>query len=263
MNIRRFAYIALIALAVAACGTDVASDGGTTTSTVGPATTTTTMSMDDSGDNGPNHGDDGHDHAETTREVDPAAAPTVTNLRVTEIVTGWLVEFDVTGHEFSESAKDGPHVDGQGHGHLYVDGTKLATIFGPMYMIDELPAGDHMISVTLNANDHATLTLNGEPIGAMTMITVDEGIAPTASVTLVDGDPAEGIVRIEVNEGDTVVLEVISDVSDEVHVHGLDIYGDAVAGETLLMTFEATLAGIWEIELEGTGTQIAELVVNP
>jgi len=221
------------------------------------------MSMDNGGDNEHDHGDEGHDHAETTREVDPAAAPTVTNLRVTEIVTGWLVEFDVTGHDFSESAKDGPHIEGQGHGHLYVDGTKLATIFGPMYLIDELPAGDHMISVTLNANDHATLTLNGEPIGAMTTITVEEGVSPTASVTVVDGEPSEGIVRIEVTEGDTVIFEVISDVSDEVHVHGLDIYGDAVAGETLLMTFEANLTGIWEIELEGTGTQIAELVVNP
>ena len=29
------------------------------------------------------------------------------------------------------------------------------------------------------------------------------------------------------------------------------------------MTFEASLTGIWEIELEGTHTQIAELVVNP
>lgn len=249
---------------MAGCGTDAGGDGDTTSTAPTTSTTTTaTMAMDDSSDDGHDHGEDGHNHTETTREVDPASAPTVSNLRVTEIVSGWLVEFDVTGHEFSESAKDGPHVDGQGHAHLYVDGTKLATIFGPMYMIDELPTGDHMISVTLNSNDHATLTLDGEPIGAMTTITVDEGITPTATITVENGEPVDGIVRVEVTEGETVVLEVISDTTDEVHVHGLDIFGDAVAGETLLMTFEANLPGIWEIELEGTHTQIAELVVNP
>lgn len=254
----------MLVVVLTACGTDGApEDEASTTST--PTTASTMTMADDTMDDGTDHirDDDEHDHMNMTREVDPAHAPTVSNLRVTPIASGWLVEFDVTGHEFSEEAKDGPHVDGQGHGHLYVDGTKLATIFGPMYLIDQLPAGEHTISVTLNANDHATLTLNDEPIGAMTMLVVEEDLTPTARITLVDGEPTEGIVRIEVAQGDSVVLEVVSDVSDEVHVHGLDVYGNAVAGDTLVMTFEAALAGIWEIELEGSHTQIAELVVNP
>ena len=198
-----------------------------------------------------------------TREVDAANPPSVSGLEVTETADGWLVTFDVTGHEFSEEAKGSPHVDGQGHAHLYVNGTKLATIFENRFLISELPEGDHMISVTLNSNDHATLTLDGEPIAGMAMLTLEAAVAPTATVTVSDGQPADGIVRIEVTQGDTVILEIVSDTSDEVHVHGLDVYGDAVAGDPLLMTFEASVAGIWEIELETTHTQIAELVVNP
>lgn len=265
VNIRQFAYVAF-GVILAACGTDATVDGGTTTIASPSTTTTSTMVMSDDGmDNGTDHEqDDGqHTHADSTREVDAANPPTLSDLAVTETDGGWLVTFDFTGHEFSEESKGSDHVDGQGHAHLYVDGTKLATIFGPSHLIEELPEGEHMISVTLNANDHATLTLDGEPIGAMAMITVEEGISPSATIEVANGEPTGGIVRIEVTQGDTVVLEVQSDVSDEVHVHGLDIYGDAVAGETLLMTFEATLTGIWEIELEGSGTQIAELLVNP
>ncbi len=260
---RRFAYaVVVLSLLLAACGTS-AGDPASTTTTTAVSTTSTTMEMTDGTNDGHGDGHDGHEHEEVTREVDAASAPEVSNLRVTEVASGWMVEFDVTGHEFSQAAKDGPHVDGQGHAHLYVNGTKLATIFGPVYLIDELPEGEHTISVTLNSNDHATLTRNGEPIGAMAMVTVEAGVSPTATVTIENGEPSDGIVRVEVTAGDTVILEVISDTTDEVHVHGLDIYGAAVAGEPLLMTFEATLAGIWEIELEGTHTQIAELVVNP
>ena len=263
VNIRRFAYVLLMgATLLSACGTDIGSDSSASTTATPTSTTspTTTTMADDDGDHG---GDGGHTHTEMTRDVEAATAPTVSGLEVTESEGGWLVTFDVTGHEFSEVAKGGTHVDGQGHAHLYLNGTKLATIFDTRYVIDDLPDGEHMIAVTLNSNDHATLTLNGEPIGAMAVVTVEADIAPTATVTVTDGESVGGIVRIEVTQGDTVILEITSDSSDDVHVHGLDIYGDAVAGETLLMTFEASLTGIWEIELEGTHTQIAELVVNP
>ena len=63
------------------------------------------------------------------------------------------------------------HVPGEGHAHIYVNGEKLNRVYGPYYHIPGLSPGDHEIRVTLNANSHNDLTLNGEPIEATTTVT--------------------------------------------------------------------------------------------
>ena len=82
-------------------------------------------------------------------------------------------------------------------------------------------------------------------------------------VTVTNGVPSGGIVRQSVNQGDSVVVVVDSDVSDEIHVHGYDIKKDVTAGGTARIPFTADTPGRFEIELESRGTQIAELTVNP
>ena len=82
-------------------------------------------------------------------------------------------------------------------------------------------------------------------------------------VTVVDGVPEDGIVRASVSKDDRVALVVTSDVADEIHVHGYDIMRDVTAGGTARLPFTATLPGVFEVELEDHGVQIAELTVNP
>jgi hypothetical protein len=65
------------------------------------------------------------------------------------------------------------------------------------------------------------------------------------------------------NQGETVRFRVRSDTAEEVHIHGYDIKKDLEAGETATVTFKATITGIFEIEFEGSATQIAELKVEP
>jgi hypothetical protein len=78
------------------------------------------------------------------------------------------------------------------------------------------------------------------------------------------GKPAGGIQRLTVKKGDAVVVNVTSpNTSDEVHVHGYDLHGDLAPGEPVKISFKAKIEGIFEIELEGTKTQIAELKVEP
>jgi hypothetical protein len=48
----------------------------------------------------------------------------------------------------------------QGHAHLYVDGVKVARMYGPWYHLDGLEPGSHDITVTLNANNHAEYALD-------------------------------------------------------------------------------------------------------
>lgn len=71
------------------------------------------------------------------------------------------------------------------------------------------------------------------------------------------------VTRLEFEEGDTIKFRVVSDVDEEVHVHGYDIAKDIGAGETITMSFKATIEGIFEIEFEHAKEQIGELRVEP
>jgi FtsP/CotA-like multicopper oxidase with cupredoxin domain len=72
-----------------------------------------------------------------------------------------------------------------------------------------------------------------------------------------------GVTELEVDEGDTVRFRVRSSTDEEIHVHGYDITREIPAGRTVNVSFPAELTGIWEIEFHNSGTQIAELRVEP
>jgi hypothetical protein len=48
-----------------------------------------------------------------------------------------------------------------------------------------------------------------------------------------------------------------------VHVHGYDIAKEVAAGGTVVIAFKAKLPGRFEVELERSGVQLAELSVTP
>jgi hypothetical protein len=87
------------------------------------------------------------------------------------------------------------------------------------------------------------------------------GKVPT--VVIRDGEPVGGVAALEYSAGDEIRFEVVSDVADEVHVHGYDLMEDVAAGGTASFDFPAEIEGIFEVELEGRGVEIAELRVNP
>jgi preprotein translocase subunit SecF len=82
-------------------------------------------------------------------------------------------------------------------------------------------------------------------------------------ITIRDGEPVGGIQQLTVQLGEEVKVRVESDVAEELHVHGYDLTADVEAGEDAEIEFEATIAGRFEIELEDSGTPIAELEVRP
>ena len=87
------------------------------------------------------------------------------------------------------------------------------------------------------------------------------GKIPTVVVR--GGEPVGGVAELEYDAGEEIRFEVRSDVADEVHVHGYDLMQDVPAGGTVSFDFPAEIEGIFEVELEGRGEQIAELTVNP
>ena len=85
-----------------------------------------------------------------------------------------------------------------------------------------------------------------------------------ATIRVRDGQPVDGVKRIKLKKGDRARVEVSSpDTSDEIHIHGYDLMRDLKAGGRVRFSFEANADGIYEIELEGAGVQIGELVVEP
>ena len=94
--------------------------------------------------------------------------------------------------------------------------------------------------------------------------TTEAAPAPAqVDVVVVGGEPQGGIVRESVDLDSEVVVTVISDVADEVHVHGYDLMADVAPGAPATIRFTADAPGRFEIELEDTGVQIAELEVRP
>ena len=89
--------------------------------------------------------------------------------------------------------------------------------------------------------------------------------APTASIEVRGGEPVGGVEEIEVTKGDEVRLQVSSDMTGEVHVHGYEIEKEVEAGGKVTVAFPADIDGKFEIELhlDGSEAQIAELTVQP
>ena len=94
--------------------------------------------------------------------------------------------------------------------------------------------------------------------------TADSAQPAPREITVRGGRPVGGLEEIAVESGERVRLEVRSaDTSDEVHVHGYDLSENLAPGRPAAFSFEATLEGVFEIELEGAGVEIASLAVGP
>jgi hypothetical protein len=90
--------------------------------------------------------------------------------------------------------------------------------------------------------------------------------APATQPAVIDvrgGKPVGGIKKLNYTKGDQVRFRVNSDVADEIHVHGYDFHKDVAKGGSVSFSFPAKIDGVFVIELENAGEQIAELRVRP
>lgn len=86
----------------------------------------------------------------------------------------WSINLTTQNFEFFEPETEPlEHKEGQGHGHLYLNGLKLQRMYSNTATIGALPAGQHIISVTLNSNDHRAFSVEGAPITASAEVIAD------------------------------------------------------------------------------------------
>ncbi|MEM5541493.1 hypothetical protein WNY61_01965 [Sulfitobacter sp. AS92] len=123
---------------------------------------------------GVDHG--GADHARMHGQPITLAAEDAPSLavRVTpDPMSGHNLFVETDGFDFAPQNASGDHQPGEGHAHVYVNGTKIGRLYGPWLHLPDLPKGAVTVEVTLNANDHRPLAVNGAPITAREVLTVE------------------------------------------------------------------------------------------
>ena len=90
----------------------------------------------------------------------------------------------------------------------------------------------------------------------------DEGQVYFEEVIVPETAP-ESLQILTYNLSDKAVLYFISTVETEVHVHGYDIHFMVYTDKENKLSINLSIAGEFEIEDHGSGTEFARLIVNP
>jgi len=79
-------------------------------------------------------------------------------------MSGWNIQIETSNFSFAPEHASNVHEPGEGHAHLYINGKKIARMYGPWIHVPELLKARNTIKVTLNTNDHQTITVDGKPV---------------------------------------------------------------------------------------------------
>lgn len=109
------------------------------------------------------HGEPDHQH-QMMAIPEGQPVPAVKLIVHEDLMQGWNLELQVENFQFAPEHIDQPSIPTEGHAHLYVNGKKIARLYGNWYHLPELPPGMNEVTVSLNANGHEILTFNGQAI---------------------------------------------------------------------------------------------------
>jgi hypothetical protein len=115
-------------------------------------------------------------------------------------------------------------------------------------------------TTTTPAAATSTTIAGGTSTSGKPTTTADQ--TPVIEVRVVGGKPQGGVRREQVKSGETVVLRVVADVADEVHLHGYDKSADVAPGKPAQIRVTADIPGVWEVELEQRKQKLVELEVR-
>jgi hypothetical protein len=118
-------------------------------------------------------------------------------------------------------------------------------------------------------NDETAAINPGERTGEQAPSAASTENPETSSTPTEPSTPKPPLLRagaertLSFERGDTVRFRVRHPSAEEVHVHGYDISKEVPADRTVTLSFPADLEGIFEIELEQSGTPLGRLQVQP
>ena len=98
-------------------------------------------------------------------------APSVELVLSPDPASGWNLQVRTGNFRFAPDRSGNAHVAGEGHAHLYVNGTKVARLYGPWFHLATLPPGTSVVEVVLATNDHQLLAIGNVPISSRIEVT--------------------------------------------------------------------------------------------
>ena len=119
-----------------------------------------------------------------------------------------------------------------------------------------LSGGDDNDTTTATTSTATTTDENGSTT------TTTETTPEVATIVIKDGQAVGGVQDLEFSQGDDIRFAVESDADWEIHFHGYDVAKDVKAGGSVEYDVPATIPGVFEVEIEDTTTQIAEITVD-
>ncbi|NNE82303.1 MAG: hypothetical protein HKN18_18690 [Silicimonas sp.] len=126
----------------------------------------------DGHDHGADHGNPAsHDHGTMLELAADIPVPTLEIQVLKDPVAGWNLHIATTEFTFAPGNAGKANQPGEGHAHVYLNGVKAARVYGDWFHLENLPEGDVDVRVTLNANDHSTLAIDGAPLAASLTVT--------------------------------------------------------------------------------------------
>lgn len=114
-------------------------------------------------------------HMHSMVEVDASLPePTVAIELLKDTMGGYNLHILTENFTFTPENISQAPVANEGHAHLYINGIKIARVYGEWFNIpaSDLQPGANAIEVTLNANDHAEWVLEGTHISATTTVSL-------------------------------------------------------------------------------------------
>ena len=87
--------------------------------------------------------------------------------------------------------------------------------------------------------------------------------AGVPTIVIKDGEPVGGVEDMTFTSGDDIRFNVKSDADWEIHFHGYNVMEDVEAGGEVSFDVPADIEGVFEVEIEDTATQVAQVTVEP
>lgn len=137
--------------------------------------------------------------------------------------SGYNVKIIPEGLKFLPGNAGRVHTDGEGHAAIYVNGHKVARVYGFWFHLNEdlFTAGENQIRVTLNTNDHSDYTFNGELVEATSTVNIaanmeamgnEQGMHDRTNATADHHQSRAGANTFTISNG-VAVLEPLLDIS--------------------------------------------------
>jgi len=107
-----------------------------------------------------------HAHDETLDLPAGDAAPRLGVQVTPDPASGWNLQVTAENFRFAPENASTSDAPGEGHAHVYVNGTKIARLYGEWMHLATLPEGEVAIEVSLSSNGHKLITVDGVPVSA-------------------------------------------------------------------------------------------------